>query len=307
MDQLLRAWYGREVDVALLKKKEQEYENFFSLVMSKAVGPDFLPVKAAGSDGDGKCDGRFGESGEFFQVYAPSSAFRKQKLIEKISDDFEGAKSAWGERLKKWTFVHNDYEGLPPYAIDVVDELRAANGGISISVWGPETLKEKALSLSHMQLVDIFGPAPSMSDFKGLTHEEVKTLLRAIGAAKVVRGRQIQPVSLHKLEFNRLSDDTNLMLSVGRQKEYLVEDILGRWLDPLYGERLAQAFGDRYRELSESGLNADAIFGELLLFAGGCDGVPANQVAALAVLSFFFERCEIFENAPKEWVGDIAI
>jgi hypothetical protein len=59
---------------------------------------------------------------------------------------------------------------------------------------------------------------------------------------------------------------------------------------------VAEAFRQRYRSLKAVGLRPDQIFGQLQAFAGGMDGDPSHQGAVLAVLSYFFERCDIFED-----------
>ena len=51
------------------------------------------------------------------------------------------------------------------------------------------------------------------------------------------------------------------------------------------------------------GLSPDQIFTELQTFAGGMDGTPKHQAAVLAVMSYFFERCDIFEDHVGEDVG----
>ena len=91
------------------------------------------------------------------------------------------------------------------------------------------------------------------------------------------------------------------LLTAGRRKEKLVEDLLINWPDPEYGNELSAAFISKYRELVSQELSPDEIFMELKTFAGGDSRVPSEQVSALAVLSFFFERCDIFENAPEGW------
>ena len=35
-------------------------------------------------------------------------------------------------------------------------------------------------------------------------------------------------------------------------------------------------------------------------FAGGMDGEPGHQAAVLAVMSYFFERCDIFEDVVQD-------
>jgi hypothetical protein len=47
-------------------------------------------------------------------------------------------------------------------------------------------------------------------------------------------------------------------------------------------------------------MSPDEIFTELQTFAGGMDGVPSQQAAVLSVMSYFFERCDIFEDADQD-------
>lgn len=301
MDQVQRAWYGLKAEVALLKKREQEYEDFFCSIMESLHSDGFQLVKAAGSDGDGKADGYLVQEKCVFQSYAPSSGFRKQPLLQKIEGDFRGAKEKWGDRIRKWVFVHNESEGLPKYALDLIEELRTSHPNIDITAWGPGVIKEKILSLPLNKLVDVFGLAPSQEDVTSLTHEPIKTLLRAMRSDGHGVNTDITPVSVKKLQYNQLSHDVEALLSAGRRKENLVNDLLQRWPDPEYGEGLANSFRAMYQSLRVTDMTPDDIFVELKSFAGGDSGDVSAQVSSLAVLSYFFERCDIFENAPEGW------
>lgn len=301
MDQIRRAWYGMCADVALAKKNEQEYEDFFCSVMELLHQDNFQLVKAAGREGDGKADGYLVPEKCVFQSYAPSSGFRKTQLLEKITGDFLGAIDRWDDRMKRWVFVHNDSEGLPKYALDTFGDLKDEYTSVQISSWGPGILKEKILSLPIAKLVDLFGPAPSESDMTSLTYEPIRTLLRAMNKNGRETNPDIVPVSAEKLEFNNLSPDVEALLTAGRRKENLVNDLLLRWPDPEYGEELAESFRDKYQSLRDQGTDPDNIFVELKTFAGGDTGEASAQVSSLAILSYFFERCDIYENAPKGW------
>lgn len=299
MDSVTRAWYGLHIDNALLKRKEQEYENFFCDVMEANHGDNFQLIKAAGSDGDGKADGYLKVEKCVFQSYAPSTGFKKSKLLSKIENDFNGAKEKWGEKMEKWIFVHNDSEGLPKYALDLLDDLSKNNPLVIIASWRPSFVKDLALSLSVNRLTDLFGPAPTQKDITLLTHEPILTLLRAMSGQLHSVDIDIAPVSVNKLEFNQLSRDVEVLLTAGRRKENLVHDLLGRWPDPEYGEQLAESFRAKYQCLYSQNIAPDNIFIEIKKFAGGDLNDASSQVSSLAVLSYFFERCDIFENAPE--------
>ena len=301
MDQVQRAWYGMCAELALSKKNEQEYEDFFCSIMESLHSDDFQLVKAAGRDGDGKADGYLVSKQCVFQSYAPSSGFRKKPLLDKIKGDFIGALDKWKNNISRWVFVHNESEGLPKYALDIIAQLKVEHPNVEITVWGPSKLKDKTLSLPLMKLIDMFGLAPSDEDITYLTYEPIKTLLRAMNKNGGSINPDITPVSVEKLEYNKLSPDVEALLTAGRRKENLVNDLLLRWPDPEYGEELADSFRAKYQSLRDNGIQSDDIFVELKSFAGGDTGEVAAQVSSLAVLSYFFERCDIYENAPKGW------
>lgn len=301
MDQIQRAWYGLKAENALLKKCEQEYEDFFCDLMVALHSDNFQLVKAAGKNGDGKADGYLAPEKCIFQSYAPSSGFRKQPLLNKIKGDFLGAVAKWSERLAKWVFVHNDQEGLPKYALDLFDNLKVEHPHIELRAWGPQIIKEKILNLPTIKLIDLFGPAPCNKDVISLTHEPIKCLLRAMCSNSEDATKEIKPVSIEKLQYNQLSPDVEALLSAGRRKENLVKDLLLRWPDPEYGDELAKSFQVKYQFLQSSGTSSDDIFVELKSFAGGDTGEVSAQVSSLAILSYFFERCDIYDNAPEGW------
>lgn len=64
---------------------------------------------------------------------------------------------------------------------------------------------------------------------------------------------------------------------------------------PDLGERIAQAFRDHYAVLKGLGQSADNIFWSFQEYAGG-KGDPQRQGAALAVITYFFDACDIFED-----------
>ncbi len=61
---------------------------------------------------------------------------RVDRLLSKIGADFSGAITHWGERMGRWVFVHNLQTGLPPQAVQKLEDLRAVSGAPAIEVWG---------------------------------------------------------------------------------------------------------------------------------------------------------------------------
>jgi hypothetical protein len=109
----------------------------------------------------------------------------------------------------------------------------------------------------------------------------------------------IRPVPPDKLDFNKLPGHWRALIANGWQNTHLVSGYLERHHDPLIGERIAQVLRVRYQYLKAQNLLPGAIMTELYeLIAGVGSVTPQRQVAAQALLAFFFESCDIFEDKP---------
>ncbi len=134
--------------------------------------------------------------------------------------------------------------------------------------------------------------------------EEVRDTVEAIISAvhePPVSTDPISPVSPEKLEFNKLSGASQHVLKSGRVNEPHIATYFHDHPDPLRGEAVAEVFREKYDELKSQSLNPDAILAELYVFVAGPGDVSVpRQVASHSLLSYLFERCDIFENVPKE-------
>ncbi|MCB9551940.1 MAG: hypothetical protein H6705_08660 [Myxococcales bacterium] len=101
-----------------------------------------------------------------------------------------------------------------------------------------------------------------------------------------------------KMKRNALGIRTAKLLRMGLMRTpevsaYLVHHAA---LDPDFPERLKARFVDEYRQLAEQRLAGDDLFEALFAFAA--QGATRFQLhaAALAVLCYLFETCEVFER-----------
>ena len=299
MDEVQEAFYRLRFREAFLEKKGTEFQDWFAKLAGYALGSDYEAVRPYGKEGDLKCDGRRVSTGTIFQCYAPYQHDDKQ-LNRKIDQDFTGAYAHWGADMKQWVLVHNDTRGLPPSPTRLIDQLRQRYPQVSIEVWTEAKLHELAsrLPLEHQQAV--FGFAPSRTGVEILMLADLKPVIDALQRTDPEPGQEpLTPPSVDKLARNSLSDDAAGLLRVGRRKEALVETWFRKSPNAELGERIAEAFRRRYAQLKESDRSADGIFTHLQQYAGS-GGEPKQQNAALAVLSYFFERCDIFEDPEEE-------
>lgn len=299
MDDTQRAFYGLKFENTFLREKGKAFESFFARVMAHGFPGDFEAVRPYGPKGDLKCDGYRASDGTVFQSYAPD-ATNLTKLLAKIDEDFQGARHHWGAKMRRWDFVHNDGRGLPAEAVRRLAELREAHPKVDVGVVSEAELRSIVMRLELHQLEDLFGLVPTQRTMERLDFAALRPVLLAIQRRDPEAEPSLSPPSPSKLQHNALSDDAALLLRQGRRREKLVQDFFDKWPDPGFGEGIAEGFRKHYQTLKEIGLGSEAIFSQLQTFAGGMDGEPSHQGAVLAVLSYFFERCDIFEDAPQD-------
>lgn len=296
MDSLQRFSYGLKFENAYLRQKGKAFESLFSRIMAHAHPGDFTPVAPYGSRGDLKCDGFRKSDGTVFQCYAPD-ALKLTATLAKIDEDFSGALIHWGDKMKRWEFVHNEAKGLPADVVQKLADLRIAHPKVDVSELGEAALRVTVMDLKLHQLEDLFGAVPSQRTLEKLDFAALKPVIIAIKTAEPDAEPPLTAPSADKLKHNALSLDAAGLLRQGRLRERLVQGFFDAWPDPGLGEEIAEGFRQRYAALKGVGLSSDQIFGGLQSFAGGMDGDPTHQGAVLAVMSYFFERCDIFEDA----------
>ena len=281
------------------EKKGTAFEAWFVELACRALGTDFEPVAAHGRDGDFKCDGRRCTTRTVYQCYAPRQ-MNQAKTIAKINKDFNGALSYWHTWMREWTLVHNSIDGLPPRVVQHLDQLRNRHPDITITVWDHRQLEGELFSkLDSIGWEAVFGAAPSADRMDEVVFDDIVPVIEALERETPhAITNAIEPPSPRKLQRNALSEDVAILLEAGRRKEALVERYFARHPSPELGEKIAAAFRCRYAELVALPLPPDDIFTRLQQYAGGTGSVK-QQTAALAVLSYYFERCDIFEDTER--------
>ena len=294
MDEVQLAFYRLLFRNDFLAKKGSEFQDWFVKLASYAFGSDFEVVRPYGHQGDHKCDGHRVSTGTIFQCYAPYT-MTESKLKAKIKEDFRGAVAHWSN-MKVWVLVHNHPQGLTAPATKLLGQFREEYPAITIEVWAEAQLAKLMNSLDLPALQSIFGFAPNKTGMETLVMEDLKPVIDTLQRTEPLPGEEpLIPPSVEKLKKNALSANVEGLLKLGRRKEALVETYFQKNPQPDLGERIAEAFRRRYAELKKNDRSPDEIFGHLQQYAG-MGGEPRQQAAALAILSYFFERCDIFED-----------
>jgi len=269
--------------------------------MTKRFPDDYLRIRV--SSGDGGLDGYRLSTKTVFQVYAPRE-FTPSKIISKMQRDFATAVETLATKqleMSEWIFVHNDPDDLPCEVALEFAKLQNDNPNVKIRRWEFEAIWNVIRELDESVLEELFGPGPTMQHLERLQFPAIIPVIDYLATAAPPPVPNIELPNVKKLEHNKLSQEKAELLRLGRIRQGLVADYLSKMPDADRPESIAQAFRDKYATLRDSGLSPDRVFDGLWLFTGGehFASEPDKIAAVTAVLSYFFDQCDIFENVSE--------
>jgi hypothetical protein len=296
-DSIQKSIYHLHFRAVFAESKGAAFQDFFVKIAGHTYGADFEEVRPYGNLGDLKCDGYRRSTKSVFQCYAPLE-MKDGPLLKKIDVDFNGAVGHWQANMVEWRLVHNSVDGLSGDATKLLITLRAQNPNLSIEPWSKAELEEMVLGLKLNSLIAIFGLAPSTTEMNSLTLHDLKPVIDRLARQQPPPVADMTPPSPDKVKGNDLSDDVVSLLIAGRRKMPLLRTYLTNGPNVVKGEQIAQQFRTHYKELKETGYRGDDIYRKLQDYAGGMKGDPREQAAVFAVLSYYFDSCDIFENPP---------
>ena len=289
------AYFEQAFEIGFLRAKGDEFQTFFERLMGLAYKADFMACRPWGNQGDRKNDGYLKSTRCLFQVYAPYE-MEAAKAVAKMTEDFEGAKLFWGTHFKKWAFVHNALDGLPPHCHKLLLDFEQDNPGIQVETWG---LEEQRLIFRILSIEDReswFGSAPTDETKAALGFGDLQVVLERISSLPASGQNVVKDVPMGKIEANSLSESVARLLKDGMVKSPLVSAFFSQWHDATLGDRLAATFQAEYRRLREQHA-PNQVFTRLQSWAGGeRRGSPEHEMAVLTIIAYFFERCDVFEE-----------
>jgi ABC-3C protein len=223
------------------------------------------------------------------------------KCIKKITEDFTGALPYWKSHFDEWIFTHNDVNGLAPDVLKLLLDLSLNNKPLVATHWGYAELLVEYKALSSSDVATLLGPVPDHKDVVSIRLEDVKPLLDHIAIQPEQLVTDVRSVPAAKLQHNQLSPAVATLLKAGMARSEIVKKYLRGLAGQTLYDRFAASFRARYGNLKAEGRPSDDLFLGLQKFVAGEDfPSPSHQAAALAVLAFFFEACEIFERPPED-------
>ena len=274
------------------------FQQFFEEIMVRHECT-FTPVKTHGNQGDWKNDGWISGSGTVFQCYSPEST-EAAKIIAKINEDFAGALNKWGGKMRAWTFVYSEQGKLPPMAVSLIEELKAAHPELTIDSWNRERLWSIVRSLTSEARNSLLGPVPRPGDVISTTAEEVRVLLAYL--ARTDHPPQDSGTSLldllPKLAHNRLGPTIHALIEPGLPVAQTTAIYLARHHDPEFSGLVSQSLAARYLEIrGHFADEPEQLFFSLIRWVqAGKPDDPRFFWAAVGIVSHYFELCDIFES-----------
>jgi len=174
---------------------------------------------------------------------------------------------------------------LCPTCHDTVDALTSTHS--------VESLRQ--LKFDHEQWVTqrLTVEIPSV----GFAELEIVTKAIAHNGSAEARDLTLTPPT-EKIRKNGLTNKSQLLITMGLSKAGEVSDFVEHvsQVDSDFPQRLKAGFTTEYERLKNEGVTGDLLFEQLRAFAGGGGQDFMRQAAGLVVLTYLFERCDVFEK-----------
>jgi hypothetical protein len=282
----------------------EEFEDFFHGVMSRRFD-DYIDIRAWGNIGDRGADALRVNARELYACYSPQVIDMKA-VRKKFKSDLESATRQRSGEFDTFIFVNNDRWGTHPDISVMLSEAQAAMPHLSFVSMGTRKLWNEILRLDIQQCEDLFGRIKAEEVVLGIGLADLEPLLDHLIAAKmkIPRNYQVYIPNTRKMKYNKISPEYREEITRGMRDSPLVGEYIQGMNDPMLEDEMAEGFAYHYRRSrAERGDDADQVMEDLMSYVLGNRRPELRQyVAAWAIITFFFERCHIFESVPDGWV-----
>lgn len=297
------------LEARLLRSNGAAYESLFVDVMT-ASEPGFRAVKPQGNIGDRKNDGWVKDAGKYWQVYAPEDPSDKEsKATAKLNEDFAGLYAYWNaiSPIREFYFAVNDKgNGCYPTTEAALATIQKAYALQKAEPFGMKCLMDRFLGLSREQMIGIIGLPPQPSNLATIEFAALTPILHhlindwtPLGGGETL----VAPDLDEKLKFNGLGKIPSDFLRMGAYQVGQIEQYFDRTGDFTRTDiknRLATMFDEAKANQSagKQDLLADRIFFDMVDRLN-LSRTQAGQNAAVVLMAYFFESCDIFDEPVK--------
>jgi hypothetical protein len=297
------------------------FENLFCDIMRSAE-PDFKKVKPQGSIGDRKNDGFIPSQGKYYQVYAPENPTgNPSTATKKIEEDLDGLISYWSNqhnhKISHFYFVFNDkYHGAYPEIYTTLSRLKNQYGLQVCDVLLSSELEDVFIELEEDSIASICGYYPKAEDIGFIDNSIVAEIVGYVseGYTGFSESQTTEkPDFDNKIRFNNLGKSTATHLNVGAYQVGYVDDYF-RSNSKFSRQQARDSLNEMYRSYLDydnvAASNISGLSESDIIFKNMVDELLPDNISPrqrcdyerniIAVLAFFFEACDIFEEPPEE-------
>lgn len=143
--------------------------------------------------------------------------------------------------------------------------------------WVVEMLEQESVSYSFAELEVL-----------------AKYLMSSAATSKATSSYSLLKIN-EKIQKNSLQP-FKMYITMGLSSNSTIDDYLNKHPDPLFATQLTNIMASKYQDLKSQGLDNEEILSELWDFASGKKSDFSYRAAGLGILTYFFEKCEVFEK-----------
>lgn len=281
------------------------FESFFHDLMALCV-PGFVDVRTAGKLGDQSSDGLGLFEHKLYACYAPETVDAKA-TIRKFQSDLRGAMAKRAGQFTTFVFVHNDVRGVHPETSAALAQARNDHPGITLELMGVRHFRDMLGKQDCQDVEALLQQQLPLQYAVAVGLQEMEELLADLALSRVPEASlpDVEKVSTYKLRYSELTEDSQSELRSGMRFSSMISDYYQQRIDITERDEVAARFHSEYLEAARSGLGPEDILLRIRQFLAGNRVTSAPKYRAqTAVLAYFFESCDIFENAPDGWTPD---
>ncbi len=284
------------------------FEDFFHDVMTLCV-PGFVDVRTHGKLGDKGSDGMSLHFGKLYACYAPETP-NAAASIAKLRSDVKSALRQRNGQFTTFVFVHNDVRGVHPDISEELVSLSTDHPGLQFELMGMRHIRDLLGGAARISVEDVLKMPLPIEHTVTVGLEEMEDLLQHLAANRVISSNPgtASPVSVQKLHYSELTVESQAEVRDGMKHSGLIDSYYGERIDVTELDDVAARFRAEYVDAKRSVSEPEEILLRLRVFLAGSKTTagPAYR-AQTAVLAYFFQRCDIFDNPPAGWVPPVAL
>jgi hypothetical protein len=276
------------------------FQEYFQRLMQYRYS-SFLPVVTYGALGDQGSDGLSANGDKLYACYGPESP-NDGATTRKFRADLASALKSRPDEFSTFVFVHNDRRGMHPRIATELVSAKKTHPSLGFEQMGKLSFWREFMRLDFDEAEDMLGQPIRVEELVyDLSLADLEPLLSHLGRTRNKRP-EARIVPMHKLEFNGLSADIRDYMVHGMRFAKQLDEYYEGYYDVEAREETAAAFKERYMSLHGLELTPDEIFQDLFVYVIG-NMLPNAELltSAHTILSYFLQRCDIFEEPPDEY------